>query len=214
MTLKNQDPTSVEHEIHEALHFLVRVQSPESMTSRIHRSLETAASNHLRRNNRTLWMGAAGLVAGAIVVAALAIPYARETGQSPASETIDVTTASRPRPAAGSSTAIMTAPVSVSISHHNELAAAHSRALRHRQAHMQYRHAANLFDYPPTQQEKLLVRFVQTASPEELQTMNPEYQARMEAKQEAEFTAYVNSGNNSDTSSAAASPAQQNSTTE
>ncbi len=54
------------------------------------------------------------------------------------------------------------------------------------------RDAANLFDYPLTHQEKLLVEFARTATPDELKELNPEYQAKVEAKQEAEFAAYLN----------------------
>ena len=53
--------------------------------------------------------------------------------------------------------------------------------------------------YPLTRQEKLLVRFVQTAKPEDLQALNPEYQAKVEAEQEAEFAAYLKSGSSSNT---------------
>jgi hypothetical protein len=70
---------------------------------------------------------------------------------------------------------------------------------RSRREHPQYRHVANLLSYPLTRQEKLLVRFVQTAKPEDLQALNPEYQAKVEAQQEAEFAAYLKSGSSSDT---------------
>jgi hypothetical protein len=68
--------------------------------------------------------------------------------------------------------------------------------------HREYRHAANLLSYPLTRQEKLLVRFVQTAKPADLQALNPEYQAKVEAQQDAEFVAYLKSGSSSDTESA------------
>ncbi len=67
--------------------------------------------------------------------------------------------------------------------------------LRHQKARrVATRDAANLFDYPLTHQEKLLVEFARTATPDELKELNPEYQAKMEAKQEAEFAAYLKSG--------------------
>jgi hypothetical protein len=56
------------------------------------------------------------------------------------------------------------------------------------------RHATNLLSYPLTRQEKLLVRFVQTAKPADLQALNPEYPAKVEAQQDAEFAAYLKSG--------------------
>lgn len=59
------------------------------------------------------------------------------------------------------------------------------------------RHAANLFSYPLTRQERLLVEFARNAKPADLQILNPEYQAKVEAKQEAEFAAYLKSGESS-----------------
>ena len=70
---------------------------------------------------------------------------------------------------------------------------------RSKREHPQYRHATNLLSYPLTRQEKLLVRFVQTAKPEDLRDLNPEYQAKVEAQQEAEFAAYLKSGSSSNT---------------
>lgn len=58
-------------------------------------------------------------------------------------------------------------------------------------------HAANLLSYPLTRQEQLLVRLVQTAKPADLQILNPEYQAKVEAQQEAEFAAYLKSSDSS-----------------
>ena len=51
--------------------------------------------------------------------------------------------------------------------------------------------------YPLTRQEKLLVQFAQHAKPEDLRDLNPEYQAKVEAQQEAEFAAYLKSGSSS-----------------
>jgi hypothetical protein len=48
--------------------------------------------------------------------------------------------------------------------------------------------------YPLTRQEKLLVQFVQDANADDLQDLNPEYQAKVEAQQEAVFAEYLNSG--------------------
>ena len=66
----------------------------------------------------------------------------------------------------------------------------------------EYRHAANLLSYPLTGQEKLLLQFARNAKPADLQALNPEYQAKVEAQQEAEFAAYLKSGSISDTDSA------------
>jgi hypothetical protein len=65
-----------------------------------------------------------------------------------------------------------------------------------------YRHVANLLSYPLTGQEKLLVRFAEMAKPGDLKTLNPEYQAKVEAQQEAKFAAYLESGSGSDAESA------------
>ena len=72
------------------------------------------------------------------------------------------------------------------------------------------RNAANLFDYPLTHQEKLLVEFARTATPDELKELNPGYQARMEAKQEAEFAAYLKLGEDSGNSSMSRTGAEAN----
>jgi hypothetical protein len=70
------------------------------------------------------------------------------------------------------------------------------RRSRQKREHLR---ATNLLSYPLTRQEKLLVRFVQTAKPADLQALNPEYQAKVEAQQEAEFAAYLKSGSGSST---------------
>jgi hypothetical protein len=71
------------------------------------------------------------------------------------------------------------------------------KAERHHGKTVARRHSANLLNYPLTKQERLLVQFAQTASPEELQILNPQYQAKVEAQQEAEFVAYIHSADNS-----------------
>ena len=48
-------------------------------------------------------------------------------------------------------------------------------------------------NYPLTHQERLLVQLVQTVNPAELQILNPEYRAAQQAKEDAEFEAYVKS---------------------
>ncbi len=84
--------------------------------------------------------------------------------------------------------------------------------LRHQKARrVTTRDAANLFNYPLTHQEKLLVEFARTATPDELKELNPEYQAKMEAKQEAEFAAYLKSGEDSGNSSMSSTGAEANS---
>jgi hypothetical protein len=46
------------------------------------------------------------------------------------------------------------------------------------------------------------VQFVHHARAADLQALNPEYQAKVEAQQDAEFAAYIKSGGNSDTEGA------------
>lgn len=48
-------------------------------------------------------------------------------------------------------------------------------------------------NYPLTHQERLLVQLVRTVDPKDLQILNPEYRAAQEAKEDAEFEAYVKS---------------------
>jgi hypothetical protein len=64
------------------------------------------------------------------------------------------------------------------------------------------RHVTNLLSYPLTRQEKLLLQFARNAKPVDLQALNPEYQAKVEAQQDAEFAAYLKSGGSSDTEGA------------
>lgn len=74
--------------------------------------------------------------------------------------------------------------------------------VRRSRPNREHRHATNLLSYPLTRQEKLLLQFAHNAKPADLQALNPEYQAKVEAQQEAEFAAYLKSGSSFDTESA------------
>lgn len=67
----------------------------------------------------------------------------------------------------------------------------------HRGVNRERLHPTTLMNYPLTRQEKLLVQFVRTASPKDLEMLNPAYQAKLEDQQEAEFNAYLQSGSQS-----------------
>lgn len=74
------------------------------------------------------------------------------------------------------------------------------------QSNREHRHAINPLSYPLTRQEELLLQFARNARPADLQALNPEDQAKVEAQQEAEFAAYLKSGSSSDTESATQTP--------
>lgn len=74
------------------------------------------------------------------------------------------------------------------------------------QSSREHLHATNLLSYPLTRQEKLLLQFARNAKPADLQALNPEHPAKLEAQQEAEFAAYIKSGSSSDTESATHTP--------
>ena len=172
-----------------ALKMLSETQPPTVMLSRIHRSLEAAAATSvLTRRDWWFWIPAGGAaVAVVLLMLFLSIHFTREKqGLSPEMTKMTVGPA-LPDRVVTSSASVPAVPVE-----RKESISNHGQNFRRRD-HTQYRHAANLFNYPLTRQEKLLVRFAQTAKPADLQALNPEYQAKIEAQQEAEFAAYVNS---------------------
>jgi type VI protein secretion system component VasF len=61
--------TNFEHEIDAALRMLRDVQPPAGLTSRIHRSLETAAVSSQQPGRWPLWIPAAGAAMAALLLA-------------------------------------------------------------------------------------------------------------------------------------------------
>lgn len=206
-----RDQAIDDREIDAALKLLAEVPVPAAMASRIHRSLdETAAANGPVRFHWPMWVPATCTAVGVILVAAILQSPVRRGMQRSTGETGRVTVA-----AAAPARQRMdgAARIAVQTSHTRRPTVQMVSATVHARSTPRYRHAANLFNYPLTRQEKLLVQFARTATPAELQMLNPEYQAKIEAQQEAAFAAYVNSGN-SDTQQTETSAANYNTSQE
>lgn len=182
----------IDQEIDSALRMLSEAQAPKDLTACVHRSLRTAAANQHERKAFRLWVPITCAAAAILFAAMLPMyftPGKRENIARTKTPTVD-SAASKPHPPARV-LANSARPQSVSTA-----IAQRNSPTRKRAA---YRHVAYLMSYPLTRQEKLLVVFARTAKPEELRDLNPEYQAKVEAQQEAEFAAYLKSGNNSNT---------------
>ncbi len=184
-----------EYEIDAALKMLGQSQPPTGLTARVHRSLATAAA----KQPRTDWLVWAPVAGAAMVAVLFAVALqirstpgkrANTTGGTAKMAVMDSAVSQPHHPAPVPSESVHKRNVSMPTAHRNS---------RTREP-VPYRHAANLMSYPLTQQEKLLVEFAQHAKPEDLRDLNPEYQAKVEAQQEAEFEAYLKSGNSSDNS--------------
>jgi hypothetical protein len=172
---------------------LSKTEPPAAILSRVHQNLETAATTSLQtRPVGRFWIPATCVGLAAVLFVTLL--QAHWTRQNRTSVTAPSTMAAvTPAPRAAARPALVPAGNYRT----RERFSQRADVRRSRRQHPQYRHAANLFSYPLTQQEKLLVRFVQTAKPEDLQALNPEYQAKVEAQQDAEFAAYLKSGSSS-----------------
>ena len=195
MKLHQDKPANIDEEIDAALQLLREVQPPAAMESRVHQSLEAAAAKPRRaRSGGLFWIPVAGAAIMAVLLVAFLHGDWMTAKHSHAVETAKTTTAV---PARAEIAPVRTALVSTAAACKRKPAAQAVAVRRIRRKHPQYRHVANLLSYPLTRQEKLLVRFAQTASPADLQALNPEYQAKVEAQQDAEFAAYLKSGDDS-----------------
>ncbi len=199
MTTEHNGPMRVEDEIDAALKMLGETQPPAALVSRMHRSLEVGAVSHQARSSRRFLIPAAGMAMAALALVAVFIPMhrAQENQASEVQPARLVATASLVQATIVSPSA----SVATKSSHEGKRSMQLSTERRRRQSRKN-RHAANLMSYPLTRQEKLLVEFVRHAKPEDLRDLNPEYQAKVEAQQDAEFAAYLKSGSGSDTESA------------
>jgi hypothetical protein len=199
MNAEHKGPLGDEDEIDAALKMLGETQPPAAMVSHVHQRLEAAVLSQRVRAARRLLIPAAGVAMAALAIFAIFIQMHRVgRDQTPAAETA--------RLVANTPLAQVTGvPPSATVE--TERAEEGKRLMqfhteRRSRRSREVRHATNLLSYPLTRQEKLLVRFVQTAKPADLQALNPEYQANVEAEQEAEFAAYLKSSSSSDTESA------------
>jgi len=197
MKTQQDMPTNVEQEIDTALKMLGQTQPPAGLTARVHRGLITAFASKQARQGWLVWITVAGAATAILFAVGLEFHIARG------------------KPTGIVESAKISAPDSVQPRQDSQLTLvstriAHDRTTSTQPATHRYRKrksdtqrdAANLFNYPLTRQEKLLVQFALHAKPEDLRDLNPEYQAQMEAQQEAEFAAYVKSGSSSGTTAA------------
>ena len=199
MTTEHNGPARIEDEIDAALKMLGETQPPVALVSRMHSCLETATMSQRARSGRVLLIPAAGIAMAALVILAIltqshrtrrdptsAVESARLVAATPLAQTAIV-----PPSATAATKSPQVGKRSMQLS-----------AVRRSRPSRENRHATNLLSYPLTRQEKLLVRFVQTAKPADLQALSPEYQAKVEAQQDAEFAAYLKSGSSPDTEGA------------
>ncbi|MHB1795479.1 MAG: hypothetical protein ACYCPO_10975 [Acidobacteriaceae bacterium] len=199
MNAEINGPMRVEGEIDAALKMLDETQPPAEIVSRVHQRLETAAVPQRARSGRMLLIPAAGVAMAALALVVIFSQMHRTRG-------ITALTVATARVAASDSLPQATImPPSATVATEGlqeEKRSVHLSTERRSRPNHEARHVANLLSYPLTRQEKLLVVFARTAKPEDLQALNPEYQAKVEAQQDAEFAAYLKSGSSSDTESA------------
>jgi hypothetical protein len=199
MTTEQNGLRNVEDDIDVALKMLGEMQAPATLVSRVHQGLETAAMSQPPTSSRRFLIPAAGMAAAALIFVALFSQMHRtHEYQAVAVETAKLianTSPARPTVMPQSATA------ETERSDGGKRLVQYSTKRRSRQSR-ENRHATNLLSYPLTREEKLLLQFAHNAKPADLQALNPEYQAKVEARQEAEFAAYLKSGNSSETESA------------
>jgi len=185
-------PEKFAEEIDAALKMLGETQPPAAIVSRVHQRLEAAAVPQRARSGRVLVIPVAGIAMTALALVAVSIQMHRtQEGRTFTAETARVAT-------------IVPTPQRMAVatkSSHEGKRPVRAAAERRSHPNRENRHATNFLSYPLTRQEKLLVRFAETAKPADLQALNPEYQAKVEAQQEAEFAAYLKSGESGDISS-------------
>jgi hypothetical protein len=195
MKLEQETRMKFDDEIDAALQLLRKVQPPAAMESRLQRCLETAAAKSQRSGlGSFFWIPVAGAAMAGVLLLAFSLGHGTTGKQSHAVEPVKMVT-----PVSRGTAAAPMSLVSMATSHRRKSVAQAAAVRRVRREHPQYRHVANLLSYPLTRQEKLLVQFAQAAKPEDLKALNPEYQAKVEAQREAEFAAYLKSGDGSRT---------------
>lgn len=196
MSLEKDSTRNIESEISTALKRLNEIQSPTAMATRIHRRLETSIA--ISQPERQGWfLGSATCAAiAAILLVVIFLVHSTRRNQLSTIQTPKLGVLERE--SSGPVTAQpMLVPAKDSIE--RKVPVHTTRDIHYTRERDGYRHAANLADYPLTHQEKLLMGFVQTAKPADLQTLDPEYQADIEHQQDAEFAAYLKSGHSFNT---------------
>lgn len=199
MSPENDPTMKIEQEIDAALNLLSASQPPLAMTSRIHQRLETTMERSGQaRRGWLFWVPATGVVIATLLLLVFSQVHWNREKQPHVIETAKIATSSA---LPGRTLAQPVVAMQNRREQNKFRSNVHRNFRRHDQT--QPRHAVNFLSYPLTRQEKLLVKFVQTAKPADLQILNPEYQSKVDAQQEAEFVAYQKSGSNSNKQRAA-----------
>ena len=193
MRLGHDAPMKIDEEIDAALKMVSEAQSPPAMVSRIHQCLETAAARSQQAHPGWLfWVPTTCAAVTAVLFVVFSQAHWMRGNQTSSVETAKIAATT---PASAGFSSLLPALVPVEITSERKPSVQPTSRRRSRRERPHYRHAANLMSYPLTRQEKLLVQFARTAKPADLQALNPEYQAKVEAQQEAEFAAYLKSRN-------------------
>jgi hypothetical protein len=199
MITEHNGPRRDEDDIDAAMKMLGETQPPAGIASRVHQRLETAAISQGANFGRRLLIPASGVSLAALALVAIFIQMHRAPENQPSA--VEKARLVANTPLAQVTKMPPSARAEAERSEEGKRLVQYSTKPRSRQSR-ENRHATNLLSYPLTREEKLLLRFAQSAKPADLQSLNPEYQAKMEARQDAEFAAYLKSGRNSDEESA------------
>jgi hypothetical protein len=199
MSTKHNGPMRVDEDIDAALKMLGETNPPEALVSRTRQRLEIAAMSQRTRSSRRFLIPAAGVAMAAVALVAIftQMHRARENQGS----AVQAARLVANTPLAQAAMMPPSATAETERSAEGKRLVQYSTKRRSRR-NRESRHAINLLSYPLTRQEKLLLQFAHHAKPADLQVLNPEYQAKVEAQQDAEFAAYLKSGRNSDPESA------------
>jgi len=199
MTSDQNERIRMDDNIETALKVLGGVASPDAMVSRIHRRLESEVTLHRVQSSRRFLIPVVGVAIAAMTLIAIFTQGHREFQRAAISvETAKVITTLPPAEATASPSSGSSA---IANSKTEDRPVQFSAERRRGQRHAN-RYAHGLLSYPLTRQEKLLLQFAHNAKPADLQALNPEYRAKMEAQQDAEFAAYLKSGHSSNAESA------------
>lgn len=191
MNAKHNGSMRIEEDINVALKMLGEAQPPDALVSRVHESLEAAAvSRRYRSSRRGLLIPVAGVAAATLVLVAIFIPMPRTQRYE--------TSAAQTRRVVANTPQAQVPMASPSVTVEAERASEGKRLVQYYTQTQSRRgrgtrRVNSLLSYPLTRQEKLLLQFVHNAKPADLQALNPEYQAKVEARQKAEFAAYLKS---------------------
>jgi hypothetical protein len=196
MNAEHNGPTKIEEEIDATLKMLGETQPPAEIVLRVHRRLESAVSQRVQSSRRFL-IPAVGVAMATVVLVLAVLTQTRRTQVNQASAVGGAKLVATVPPA--QATIMPPSPAAEAERSDEGKQLLQYSTKRRSRSNRENRRAANFLSYPLTRQEKLLVRFVQTAKPADLQALNPEYQAKVEAQQEAEFAAYLKSGSDSST---------------